>query len=260
MEVQKQHNRQLSASFQMQLAEYMEVAKTSYNTPAKIIQEDKSAQLYKMHQHYPMDLYVLLSRELDRVFKFFSVKTNITADAAGMENAKELLELIIETYPRLRISDVILIFKRAKIGHYGELYNRLDGPVVLSWFRKYEEERLEALHTVRQREKESHYKAPVSSEIDKEGLSKIAQLMGKIGAVQRDKGKQIKKSYDSLESYAKDQGLDPDQYMRDFKAEFKQWWEDQSDIETRYQENLYRWKYNQKLHEINQQIKVNEQV
>ena len=49
--------------------------------------------------------------------------------------------LIVDTYGQINVADINLIFKRAKLGEWGQLYDRLDGQVVLGWFRSYFNER-----------------------------------------------------------------------------------------------------------------------
>ncbi len=51
--------------------------------------------------------------------------------------------MIVEEFGNLTIADVNLIFRRAKLGGWGELYGRLDGQRILSWFGKYLDERCE---------------------------------------------------------------------------------------------------------------------
>jgi len=53
-------------------------------------------------------------------------------------------EMIADEFNKLTLADVYLVFKRAKAGVYGELYDRIDGQIILSWFRKHLNERLEA--------------------------------------------------------------------------------------------------------------------
>lgn len=50
-------------------------------------------------------------------------------------------QMILSEFGNLTIADVNLIFKRAKMGEYGEFYGRLDGQMILSWFGKYLDER-----------------------------------------------------------------------------------------------------------------------
>jgi len=49
--------------------------------------------------------------------------------------------MIITEYYNLTIADINIIFKRAKLGQWGQIYDRLDGQIILSWFDKYFQER-----------------------------------------------------------------------------------------------------------------------
>lgn len=53
----------------------------------------------------------------------------------------ETAMIILDTYPYYTIADINLVFKRAKIGEYGQIYDRLDGQIILSWFAKYNKQR-----------------------------------------------------------------------------------------------------------------------
>lgn len=49
--------------------------------------------------------------------------------------------MIVDEYYNLTIADINLIFKKAKLGHFGQFYDRLDGQVILLWFGRYFSER-----------------------------------------------------------------------------------------------------------------------
>lgn len=63
--------------------------------------------------------------------------------ANGMKEAQivETAEMIMFDYPYLSLADINLIFARAKRGFYGQIYNRLDGQIIMTWFREYHNER-----------------------------------------------------------------------------------------------------------------------
>ena len=65
-------------------------------------------------------------------------------------------ELIVEMFPHLNIADINLIFKWAKAGKFGRIYDRLDGNVILEWFEKYFDDRCNAAAERSIREAESH--------------------------------------------------------------------------------------------------------
>lgn len=57
---------------------------------------------------------------------------------------RETAILILEDYPLIKIVDIHLIFRMVKTGQFGIIYDRLDGMIVLDWFKKYFEQRLAA--------------------------------------------------------------------------------------------------------------------
>jgi hypothetical protein len=79
------------------------------------------------------------------------------------QQTQETAMLIIENYPSLKISDINLIFKRAKLGKFGSMYDRLDGQLVLSWFDAYFNERCEAAANISIREADK-YKGDLRTE------------------------------------------------------------------------------------------------
>ena len=70
------------------------------------------------------------------VLDFFNT-TQTMSDAQVAVTA----DLIIEEYPYFQVDDLKLAFRNAMKGHYGEVYNRLDGQVILGWLKKYNAER-----------------------------------------------------------------------------------------------------------------------
>jgi hypothetical protein len=58
------------------------------------------------------------------------------------EQIEETSELIYEQFYYLKSSDISLIFKRIKLGHYGCFYESLDGMKLIDIFYKYAQERI----------------------------------------------------------------------------------------------------------------------
>lgn len=69
---------------------------------------------------------------------------------------QETAMLIIETYPSLNIADINLVFKRAKLGKFGQFYDRLDGQLLLGWFDTYFDERCQAAANISMREADQY--------------------------------------------------------------------------------------------------------
>lgn len=49
--------------------------------------------------------------------------------------------MIAQEYGNINLADINLIFKNAKLGKFGQFYDRLDGTMILSWFEQYFEDR-----------------------------------------------------------------------------------------------------------------------
>ncbi|MCF8219793.1 MAG: hypothetical protein K9J21_12540 [Bacteroidales bacterium] len=60
------------------------------------------------------------------------------------EQTQETAMLILDEYYNISIADINIIFKRAKLGRWGQIYDRLDGQLILSWFDEYFQERCKA--------------------------------------------------------------------------------------------------------------------
>ncbi len=95
----------------------------------------------------------------------------------GENQILETAMLVMQDYYMLTLADINLVFTRAKKGEYGQLYDRLDGAVILSWFRKYFEERCQEAENIALR-KHDRYKdngQPRTSNNEKEAHKKAFQ-------------------------------------------------------------------------------------
>ena len=68
------------------------------------------------------------------LFEFFAVGKSV-----GEVQVKETAEIIVDTFPDIKISDLAYCFKLAKAGQLtdGKIYDRLDGQVVCLWITDY---------------------------------------------------------------------------------------------------------------------------
>lgn len=69
--------------------------------------------------------------------------------------------MIISDYSALKISDITFIFKNAISGKYGEFYESLTIPKILSWFAEHFEQRCEIAETMSNQEHSSFTNASV---------------------------------------------------------------------------------------------------
>lgn len=83
--------------------------------------------------------------------------------SAWMVNLNEILNLnkpmsesqilicvseIISLYPSLKVADLTLLFKRIMAGEFGEFYESISIPKVLTFFRDYNEERMNRAYEI----------------------------------------------------------------------------------------------------------------
>lgn len=73
---------------------------------------------------------------LSEVVSFFNASNTMNDSQVAMTT-----DLIIEEYPYFKIDDLKLAFRNAMKGRYGEIYNRLDGSVIMQWLKQYNHER-----------------------------------------------------------------------------------------------------------------------
>lgn len=71
------------------------------------------------------------------MLKFF----NLTQGTMHGAQVVQTILLIQEDYGYLTIADFKVFFNRIKKGYYGQVYNRIDGQMILSWLSQYSEER-----------------------------------------------------------------------------------------------------------------------
>jgi hypothetical protein len=88
---------------------------------------------------------------------YFNIGKGIKPDTnGGYAQMLEIALLIIEEFPGLRFEEIALVFKNAKKGVYGKLYDSMDGLTIIGWIREYENTEREAYLVKRN----TKYKAP----------------------------------------------------------------------------------------------------
>lgn len=149
-----------------------------------------------------------LHDELQRLRFFFSVGRGLTDEAI-----EELCELIIEEYYFFNLSDVKLVFKKAKKGNFGKSYDRVDGQIILEWFSAYNELRLSAserFEEQKRKERENQEAKETKSFNSKsfDLLKKLNKSMEETIRKERLEKNRFYKKYSMLEEYLKDAGFD----------------------------------------------------
>lgn len=67
---------------------------------------------------------------------FFNVENTMSAQQVAFT-----IDLLIDEYPYLKLDDYKMCFRNVMLGHYGKVYNRIDGQMVLEWVQAYARER-----------------------------------------------------------------------------------------------------------------------
>ncbi|RIV19743.1 hypothetical protein DYU11_22705 [Fibrisoma montanum] len=70
------------------------------------------------------------------LLRFFNDSLNTTLQMTPMQ-LFECAQLWLELFPNETVKDLVLCLKRAKTGHYGPIYNRIDISVINHFFRQY---------------------------------------------------------------------------------------------------------------------------
>lgn len=79
---------------------------------------------------------VLVLSMLD-MLRFF----NLTQGTMSEQQLVQTIVMIQEDYGYLTLADFKVFFTRIKKGYYGQIYNRIDGQMILRWLADYAEER-----------------------------------------------------------------------------------------------------------------------
>lgn len=61
------------------------------------------------------------------------------------DGIKSICPMIIAEYPGLSLEEITICFSQAKKGHYGELYNRLDGFTIFKFLKTYSQAKIERI-------------------------------------------------------------------------------------------------------------------
>lgn len=81
------------------------------------------------------------------------------ARSMNIEQVEQTAELLISDYSYLKIADLLLVFKKAKKGDFGQLYEGIDGMKILQWFTQTWSDRMDAAEMASQQEAARHKQA-----------------------------------------------------------------------------------------------------
>lgn len=109
----------------------------------------------QLSRTYPVECEKGLMLLINDLRLFFQVDNMISTDGI-----KSLYPMILSEYPALSLEEITVCFAQAKKGYYGEVYNRLDGQIILKWIRSYYAEKVERIK-LKQQNQHSQSKADI---------------------------------------------------------------------------------------------------
>lgn len=80
-----------------------------------------------------------IADDLTLLFCWVNDQVNVTAGITEIQ-MESAAQLIIETYPWLRLEDVAIAMRNGITGRYTHIFNRIDPALLLSWIGQYAEE------------------------------------------------------------------------------------------------------------------------
>lgn len=108
------------------------------NNELQVMPESKTiGQLSNINYEDLEDSLILILNDLRL---FFQVDNMISTD--GLYS---LCDILIFEYKSLTLEEVAICMSKAKKGEYGQLFNRLDGAIIMGWLKTYNEGRLQRI-------------------------------------------------------------------------------------------------------------------
>lgn len=147
-------------------------------------------------EHGEIMVKAILTKKIAGIVKFFNVGKSMNDIQIA-----DTISLILEHYPRLKPEDIELCFKKAKSGQYGQLYDRLDGQVILGWIFAYTQAKSEFVehnNFIIHKENKLLNEAPSTTEGKKAGFELL-----KKSYVEPVKKGENKKLHDRSKDYTK---------------------------------------------------------
>lgn len=160
----------------------------------------------------------LLVHAITDLNKFLNFQNIMTT-----QQITETAIMILSDFNYLKIEDVRVCFNNGKKGHYGQLYARIDGQIIMLWLQQYSTDKTNEYLRIKDfNEKQALNKKIDPSEVNKEGQLKVAQAMrealkavevAKVEKPIREKStseKLIKRFINQFQKIAIKRGLDSD--------------------------------------------------
>lgn len=134
----------------------------------------KTPSIGRIRKAYGSEFVILyLTTWIINLNDFLTVKSKM-----NREQTEETARLIAKEFYNLSIADIHYVFDQAKRGIYGKFYDRLDGAIILCWFREHFEikcnkiEELNIHEDLKFKESRLNYEESLLSKIRRENDAK----------------------------------------------------------------------------------------
>lgn len=141
----------------------------------------------------------------------------------GAEAITDLSGFIIAEYYWLTIPDIKLALQRGCTGSYGEIYDRLDVPVIMGWIRSYAAERVQVSEMRRRKQEAEDMKHENSVVMPQEIKDSFAALETKMN-VQKAQKALRSSHFKSVEQYCEETGEDLNETISKIDDEVENLW------------------------------------
>jgi hypothetical protein len=101
----------------------------------------------------PRKIEAFLAIELTKLASMVNIDNRLNLQS---HQIPVIAQELLDTFSRESLADFTICFRKGAMGSYGEIY-RLDGAIVLTWFKRYLDEKYQAIETRLMKEKDTHY-------------------------------------------------------------------------------------------------------
>lgn len=168
----------------------------------------------------------IFAKSMDKVKVLTGVKNWI-----GLEGMKFFMEEVMDRYAKndpfeiqLTPVDIQLFCRKIILGEYGELYENVSVPKLMSWLEDYVNERVN-FSIENKKRKQSKKRREEESEVDPEGLRRQADIFGEVHRKHLKKMASKPREYISMQDYIDRNGLDSDEFRKEIRIQFDAWCE-----------------------------------
>lgn len=130
---------------------------TENNKSIEAIFYSKEPQIALIKKEFGLiDLQAAIVLIVNDVLKFFNLGKQMNDTQVA-----QTVDLIIDSFPLYKLDDISLCFREAKKGTYGPMYDRIDGQVIMNWLYLYDNNKIEEIISIQERQKSLYKKVDI---------------------------------------------------------------------------------------------------